>query len=89
MDEIDEINRQLQEKKEQGYTIEQLYYHWQYLMHKLNKKAKPELGQTKKGSLFEAVMNIVVGIGVALATQEIVFPWFGIHIPQSAHMMRS
>jgi hypothetical protein len=40
-DEIDEINRQLQEKKEQGYTKDQLYYHWKCLMHKLNRKTNP------------------------------------------------
>jgi hypothetical protein len=29
-------------------------------------------------SLVEAITNVVVGYGVAVATQLIVFPWFGL-----------
>ncbi len=36
--------------------------------------------QTKKVSLFESVTNVVVGYGVALASQIVLFPLFGIHI---------
>ena len=39
------------------------------------------LGQTKRGSLIEAVMNVVVGYGVAIAAQLVIFPWFGIYHP--------
>lgn len=35
--------------------------------------------QTRLQSLIEAWMNVLVGIGVALLTQIIVFPLFGIH----------
>ena len=34
--------------------------------------------QTRLMSLVEAVTNVVVGYGIAVATQLIVFPWFGL-----------
>ena len=37
--------------------------------------------QTRIGSLIESVMNIVIGYSVALASQLVIFPMFGIHIP--------
>lgn len=36
--------------------------------------------QTKLGSLIESLMNILIGFGVALASQILVFPLFGIHV---------
>lgn len=36
--------------------------------------------QTRKQSLFEAVMNVVVGLGVSMALNFAVFPLFGWHI---------
>lgn len=36
--------------------------------------------QTKRASFIEALLNVAIGYGVALASQIIVFPWFGIHI---------
>jgi hypothetical protein len=41
--------------------------------------------QTRLGSFIESVMNIVIGYGVAIASQVIIFPWFGIHIPLHAN----
>jgi hypothetical protein len=35
--------------------------------------------QSRVGSLLEAVTNVIVGYGLALATQIIAFPWFGLH----------
>jgi hypothetical protein len=35
--------------------------------------------QSRAMSLVEAIANVVVGYGVAVATQIIVFPWFGFH----------
>ena len=35
------------------------------------------VGQSKRHSVFEAVTNIVVGFGIAVAAQMVVFPWFG------------
>lgn len=37
--------------------------------------------QTKIGSLIESFMNILIGYGVALASQIVVFPFFGINVP--------
>ena len=31
-------------------------------------------------SMVEAVANVVIGYGIAVATQVVVFPMFGIHI---------
>lgn len=44
------------------------------------------MGQTRLGSLIEALMNIVIGYGVALLSQLLIFPQFGIHIPLSANL---
>ena len=35
--------------------------------------------QSRRLSLIEAFTNVVVGYALALATQIIVFPWFGFH----------
>lgn len=35
--------------------------------------------QTRWGSLAEAVTNVLVGYGVAVSTQMLVFPLFGLH----------
>ena len=35
--------------------------------------------QSRCMSLFEAVANVAVGYALALATQIVVFPWFGLH----------
>lgn len=34
--------------------------------------------QTRLMSLVEAITNVVVGYGIAVVTQLIVFPWFGL-----------
>lgn len=31
----------------------------------------------------EAVANVAVGYGVAVGTQLVVFPWFGLHVPMT------
>lgn len=35
--------------------------------------------QTRAMSLVEAIVNVFVGYGVAITTQILVFPWFGLH----------
>jgi len=35
--------------------------------------------QSRAMSLIESVTNVVVGYGLAIVTQLIVFPWFGLH----------
>lgn len=42
--------------------------------------------QTRIQSAVESVANVVVGYGVALASQLLVFPMFGIHIPFSSNL---
>lgn len=42
--------------------------------------------QTRKASLFEAVMNITVGYGVALLSQTIIFPVFGFYASLKTHL---
>jgi len=36
--------------------------------------------QSRRMSLVESIANVVVGYGVALATQVVVFPWFGMTV---------
>ncbi|MBX9633960.1 MAG: hypothetical protein K2X44_03175 [Magnetospirillum sp.] len=36
--------------------------------------------QSRRMSLVEAAANVVIGYGIAVATQVVVFPVFGIHI---------
>ena len=40
--------------------------------------------QSKRGSLFEAIVNVACGIGVAWAATWLVFPWFGYEVTWSA-----
>jgi hypothetical protein len=41
------------------------------------------MSQTKKHSFLESLTNVGVGYGVALASQVLIFPLYGIHIPLS------
>ena len=45
-----------------------------------------KIGQSRKHSALESLINILVGLGVALITQLIVFPLFDIHISASSHI---
>ena len=42
-------------------------------------------GQTHKHSILESVTNVVVGYGIAVLTQVVVFPMFDIHTKPSEH----
>ncbi len=44
------------------------------------------MSQTRTLSAIESVANVVVGYGVALLSQLLVFPMFGIHIPFSSNL---
>jgi len=37
------------------------------------------MSQTRKHSMFEAVANVLVGYGISLAAQIVIFPLFGVH----------
>jgi hypothetical protein len=39
--------------------------------------------QTRKQSAFEAAANIAVGFVIALASQLVIFPMYGVHVPLS------
>jgi hypothetical protein len=42
--------------------------------------------QSRLMSLVETVANVIVGYGVAVITQIVVFPWFGIEATLDAHL---
>lgn len=43
-------------------------------------------GQTRFASFIESCLNVLIGFGVALLSQLLVFPLFGIHIPLSQNL---
>lgn len=45
------------------------------------------MSQSRLGSMIEAVANVAIGYGVAVATQVVVFPWFGLHASLSENLM--
>jgi len=44
------------------------------------------MGQTKKDSLVESLTNVLVGFGVALVSQLLIFPLYGIHVALSTNL---
>lgn len=42
-------------------------------------------GQTRKHSIFESLANVIVGYGIAVAAQALIFPWFGLYTQAAAH----
>lgn len=42
--------------------------------------------QSKKMSFVESCANIMIGYTVAITSQWVIFPWFGIYIPLGEHM---
>lgn len=44
------------------------------------------MSQSRKVSLLEAATNVAVGYGLAIVTQMIVFPWFGIEAGLEDHL---
>jgi hypothetical protein len=44
------------------------------------------MNQSRIASLAESVMNVLIGYGVALASQLAIFPMFGIHLPLSDNL---
>jgi len=43
--------------------------------------------QSRLGSLIESIVNIAIGYGVAVASQLVIFPLFGIVIPLSDNLL--
>tara|TARA_R110000851_G_scaffold182261_1_gene331363 strand:- start:483 stop:731 length:249 start_codon:yes stop_codon:yes gene_type:complete len=44
------------------------------------------MNQTKLESLLESIVNIIIGYGVALASQLLIFPLVGINVPFSTNL---
>lgn len=44
------------------------------------------IGQTKKHSFVESIMNVLVGFGIAIAAQLVIFPLYNIHIPIQSNL---
>ena len=42
--------------------------------------------QLKRHSLLESIINVAVGYGVALASQIVIFPLYGMEVPLSANI---
>ena len=42
--------------------------------------------QPKVYSFLESIFNVLVGFGINVFAQSVVFPWFGIYIPLSANI---
>lgn len=43
-------------------------------------------GQSKVESLIESIMNILIGYGVALLSQILIFPMFEVNVPLSTNL---
>lgn len=42
--------------------------------------------QTRLESFIEVCISTLIGYAVAVASQVLIFPWFGIHIPLSSNL---
>jgi hypothetical protein len=42
--------------------------------------------QSRRMSLIEAITNVFVGYGLAVVTQVVAFPWFGLHASLSNNL---
>lgn len=42
--------------------------------------------QTRRQSFYESCINVFIGYGVALLSQILVFPWFGISLPMASNL---
>lgn len=42
-------------------------------------------GQSRAGSLFEAIANAVIGMAIAFVSQEIIFTWYGVSLSASSN----
>lgn len=43
--------------------------------------------QTRKASFAETCLSTAIGYVIAVTTQAIVFPWFGLHVPLSHNLL--
>lgn len=45
------------------------------------------MNQTRKHSAIESVFNVIVGYGIAVGSQILIFPLFNVHIPLSDNFL--
>ena len=43
--------------------------------------------QTRLGSLTESIVNIIIGYTVAISSQVVIFPMYGIHVPITTNLV--
>lgn len=43
--------------------------------------------QSKIGSFIESLINILIGFGIALGSQMLIFPLYGVHLPVHDNIM--
>ena len=46
-----------------------------------------EGSQSRRMSFVESLSNVAIGYGVAVVSQVVIFPWFGIHVPLRSNLM--
>jgi hypothetical protein len=44
------------------------------------------MAQSRMGSFVESVANVVIGYGVAVGAQVVIFPWFGVNLPLQSNL---
>ena len=47
---------------------------------------KANTNQSRRMSLVESLTNVAVGFGLAVATQVVIFPWFGMEVRLSDNL---
>ena len=52
----------------------------------MNRTTTQATGQSRAHSLIESLANVAVGYGVALASQLLIFPLYGIHVSLSTNI---
>jgi hypothetical protein len=66
---------------------------WLFLTNKHNKtelkraKKAIKMKQTKQQSFIESITNVLFGYGIALASQLIIFPLYGVNLPLHQNML--
>lgn len=45
------------------------------------------MAQSRRGSMLESVINVLVGYGVAVGAQLMIFPLFGVNLPIGDNML--
>ena len=57
--------------------------HWP---NEIAQQLSPTSNQSRRMSLVESLTNVAVGFGLAVATQVVIFPWFGMEVRLSDNL---